>query len=614
MALSLAFLSASYSNSQNLDPATGLALSSTGNVLNLATSIFAGTPPWSGTVSGAAGGMNGGPGPAYNFWTGNIIFSYGLSTASQMVAINTALAIAGTGIQLSGYQYSWQIHNDLNNWASNRGTLTGNVSLIGSTGSVLESFNYNYNQNLPSLTTFSGTQFFNSRYDPSALSGINVSFTGRDQNFWAGYYGPRVHVDSLSLLYTAKPVAADPCANNYVYNPQCPNSSLPVAVAPPVQARPPPVMALSSIDMGGVQLSSSGVINVNGLSPSPTAEPPPGALPGPGAPPSPGQAPSPGAPPGPSQGPSQLATASAGPAQQQGGGKSSSGPSSLAMSVVSRVQAADRATQASAVSNAQQVVATSSSKAQDEANKVVEQANSLSAESSQASQTMASATIQQNNSQQQTTSSSSAVALQGPTVMSVQALTAAANSSQATANTGAVQRIENNNVDASIYSLASSNVQRYTPGISVNSQINGAPVVAIPTMPIQQRQEFKFDTRTEQEQPQIFQLPQTAMTRGSVINDILEQRLNIGSMQMEQQMDTVKKNVLPNDLAGGVDIAAMAMIPKGYEVYSIVTLRDVPFYKPEAIYKNQVNVDNAKVLRQLSSDKLHQDLVNLQYK
>jgi hypothetical protein len=66
-------------------------------------------------------------------------------------------------------------------------------------------------------------------------------------------------------------------------------------------------------------------------------------------------------------------------------------------------------------------------------------------------------------------------------------------------------------------------------------------------------------------------------------------------------------------LAGGVDIARMATQPAGYQAYSMM-MPDVAFYAPKEIYKNQVNVDNARVLRQLSSDKLHQDLVNLQYK
>jgi hypothetical protein len=43
-------------------------------------------------------------------------------------------------------------------------------------------------------------------------------------------------------------------------------------------------------------------------------------------------------------------------------------------------------------------------------------------------------------------------------------------------------------------------------------------------------------------------------------------------------------------------------------------LQDVAFYAPKEIYKNQKTVDNVRALRQMSSDKLHQDLVNLQYK
>ena len=69
-------------------------------------------------------------------------------------------------------------------------------------------------------------------------------------------------------------------------------------------------------------------------------------------------------------------------------------------------------------------------------------------------------------------------------------------------------------------------------------------------------------------------------------------------------------------LAGGIDVAAMAQIPKGYEAYSLVILRDAPFYKPEAIYKDQRTVDNARVFRGLTggSDAKHQQMVDSQYK
>jgi hypothetical protein len=100
----------------------------------------------------------------------------------------------------------------------------------------------------------------------------------------------------------------------------------------------------------------------------------------------------------------------------------------------------------------------------------------------------------------------------------------------------------------------------------------------------------------------------------SALNDAMEQRPMLSNANVqEQKTESVNRNVQPNELAGGVDIARMATQPAGYQAYSFA-LADAPFYAPKEIYKNQVNVDNARVLRQLSSDRLHQDLVNLQYK
>jgi hypothetical protein len=103
---------------------------------------------------------------------------------------------------------------------------------------------------------------------------------------------------------------------------------------------------------------------------------------------------------------------------------------------------------------------------------------------------------------------------------------------------------------------------------------------------------------------------------GNPLSDLINQRIDMLQTNIEQRADSVKKNVQPNDLAGGVDVAAMAQIPKGYEAYSLVILRDAPFYKPEAIYKDQRTVDNARVFRGLTggSDAKHQQMVDSQYK
>jgi hypothetical protein len=85
----------------------------------------------------------------------------------------------------------------------------------------------------------------------------------------------------------------------------------------------------------------------------------------------------------------------------------------------------------------------------------------------------------------------------------------------------------------------------------------------------------------------------------------------------EQRIDnneTVKNKGDVSELAGGVDLTKLAAIPAGYNAYMTVTLKDSPFYEIKEVYKNQVNVDNVRLLRSLGSDRLHQEMVNQQYK
>ena len=578
----MALLFASYSNSQSLDPVTGLALSSTGNILNLGGGL-----PWSGTVTGAAGGYSGGPNPAYNPGTGNIIFSYGLNTASQMVAINTALANAGTGIQLSGYKYSWQINNDLYNSGGNRGTLTGNVSLIGSAGSVLESFNYDYNKNFPSFTTFSGTQFFNSRYDPSTLSGINVSFTGKDQNWWAGYYGPRVHVDNLSLLYTAKPVAVDPCVTNPLSSPTCSGYALAnvknsilnstvdntsIASLAPAEAEPAlaqPALALASPDPAQPQQSPN-----NSPGPGPGSDPPPGAAPSPGAPQSAASNTNntPANQPPPQGGGSQPKAG-----EVKAAGDNKAGPSlGNVMSMISSNQARIGNEAKSVVQAAESAATKDAQQAQQQAETV---AGSLTAQSVSSSLTQSSTSTgltSVTNSQSQMTVVNVASVSQ-TSVVNVSGLRPATPSVFGDPSMSVSSNMSQGQVD--MYSLPA------PPGLN-----NKQPDVEVP-----QNEGIKVAGR-------------------SALNDAMEQRpVMLNANTQEQKTETVNRNVQPNELAGRVDIASLATQPAGYQAYSMM-MPDVAFYAPREIYRNQVNVDNARLLRGLGSDRLHQEMVNQQYK
>ena len=82
---------------------------------------------------------------------------------------------------------------------------------------------------------------------------------------------------------------------------------------------------------------------------------------------------------------------------------------------------------------------------------------------------------------------------------------------------------------------------------------------------------------------------------------------------MEQSIQQVKANTPDNDLANGVSLTQLAVAPTNYNQYLNLVLRDAVFYPPREVYRNQRTVDNARALRQLSSDRLHKQMVDQQY-
>ena len=103
--------------------------------------------------------------------------------------------------------------------------------------------------------------------------------------------------------------------------------------------------------------------------------------------------------------------------------------------------------------------------------------------------------------------------------------------------------------------------------------------------------------------------------RTNPITEIVEGKQSLNdSNKQETRTDTVNKSAQNNELAGGVDIASIAITPQGFNVYASLVLRDAAFYAPKEIYKGQRTVDNIRALRNLSSDRLHQDMIDLQYR
>jgi hypothetical protein len=149
----------------------------------------------------------------YNSETNTIRFGYLPSTVSQIIAINTALQ--GSGIQLNGFnwRYEWM------NGGSSSGSLGVAILLGDHAGNVLESQTMSHAPQAEAMWNLEqGTKTFTNPYTLNTAGYLGMAFSGQDDRFWMGLYGPRVRDPRLSLNYSF-----DQCAANPLSSPTCPN-------------------------------------------------------------------------------------------------------------------------------------------------------------------------------------------------------------------------------------------------------------------------------------------------------------------------------------------------------------------------------------------------------
>ena len=566
MAVSSAFLFISLSsNAQELIPGQVY------NTSNIVVPTVPGLPsPWANGVyqnnlTCWSGGDPGYCGPNAIVRPGNVInFSYGSTYVYQQQNISNILP-STSGLQVTGYNFGFNAKNG-NGWDDGRtDQLTALVRFWDTTGgrgtnNLLygNSYNLNYKFN---WTNFNFSENFTTPLNASSIGQVQYGFIGKDNNGWAGPYGPEIYNISFSLKYTV-----DPCSVNVLSSPSCPgylsaiNSLTPatttttlgsVAVAVPTSASLPTTSDIQpttiTVDAGGVEVSTSGTISAPDNIPQSVKE-------------------------------AQSQTQ----AEKQEEKSKSSPNMALVMSTIRQVQANDRAVQAASVQNALQEVSNAISNAQEQTNMAIEN-------------------NQRNNAVQQ----QAAVESQSSSVVNLQ-----------------FQNSQMNNQN---------NVQNFEP-VQTTNQFQQAPRTLDQVITqTQQTQVAKVDYSLLPPQPNMnsvspnnvyqqkenqIELPIQVSFMGSdsPIKSILEQKPNIDSPITEQKTETVKSNVQPNEAAGGRDINSIAVVPAGFESYTNSMLRDVAFYKPDEIYKGQRTVDNARALRQLSSDRLHQEMVNQQYR
>jgi len=549
-------LSTKYSNSQQVD--------TTGNLTNFTNQATGTTSTWqnAGTIGQqltcweAGGPGYCGPLPRVAAWGSgsNVInFSYGLTDLNQVVNIKNALPNSGTGLQVNGFNFSFQAKNG-NGWDNGmQDYLTAYVNIYNNTNSkVVEAYNYDLNRKY-NWTQFSYSETFKSAYGAPDLGNAQYGFIGKDNNFWVGPYGPEITAVSFSLKYSV-----DPCATNPLYSPSCRgyNDAMaklnPIVVAP--EDTPPPP------------------------SPDGMPPPPPGSEPPSGSPPPPGQGPgpnnNPNGPPPNNQPPPQGGGQPPKPSETKTASDNKAGPS--LGSVLSMIN-------------------TNQARIGNETKAVVQAAESAAAKDAQQAQqqaeTVAGTLTTQSITGSLTTTGTTATKTTSSSQMSVVSIL--------------------NTAQDSIINIGGLRAPTQSIFVEPNTTMNNNTSFGSTEMYSLQSPQGRNATTIEVEVPQNEGIK---MGSRSVLNDAIEERpVAQNTNTQEQKTELVNRNVQPNELAGGVDIARMAIQPAGYQAYSFA-LADAPFYSPKEIYKNQVNVDNARVLRQLSSDRLHQDLVNLQYK
>lgn len=474
-------------------------------------------------------GSGGGPEPAYNTSTNTIRFSYFPYTVSQIIAINSVLQ--DQGIQITGYNYSWQIMNDLYNCCGTRGYLTGRVYLTDSNKDLLEQYYYDYsNTNTGGgFLLFSGTQDFNTSYSTTSLGNLGVEFTGSDMNFWSGYYGPRVRDVQLSLNYTVSSTIIDPIVEPItvtiveepVQEPIAQTSEPVIESAPTVttaivqqttENSSEPIVATTTSTTSSVASSTEKTVTIDSMAVARNIF---------------------------------------------------RRDSELATSIVnSSIESSSILVGSEAISE----------------NIASSDGTSISSSLSQKTNSLESMVVQQSIAQSTNEQSTTTQAITNP-----QALAAFASN-----NTTYSESMEQSEI-------VSSSISENAAVELVDNKSNNVVETAI---------------AADETNP-------TSVRSLAAMNNIKPNNFEEQEQQERQRVSEIVSNsVTPNELAGsGVEIAAMQVVPVGYNTYLNLTLRDTAFYAPKEIYRNQTVIDNAPAQRllHLASDVKFEEMISQQY-
>ena len=490
-----------------------------------------GLPCW-----GPGGPVYCGPLPYFN--NGSLNYSYGTADVNQTVNINAALATAGTGLRVNGYNFGFTAKNG-NGWDDGRlDYLTAYVRFTNPGNKIVYDKSYDLNHQF-NWTTFNFSETFATPFAAKDLGTVTYGIVGRDNNFWAGPYGPEVQGINFSLKYSV-----DPCSINPLYSPTCTGYLDALAkLIPASTVTTDPVSSLSASPTSTTTIVIDPAASTVTTTSTVTADVP------------------------------RKVNESSVTAVE----KKQEDNTSAALNLIKKNQERDN----TALGVAQTAIATANQAAQ--------------------------------ASQQEAAAIAAGAVANSVTVNAV--------------NTGSQQSLGTGiRATATVSNMAAATTGTFTGPGSVAISMLQPPTQTQPQATSTSTSVFEpapapapiaNNNSSSASTPQSYAvLPPNFLTdRTNPLTDIVEGRQGVPvNTAPVATGPVVNTNAGDNDAAGGVSINRMALAPTGYGDYLNFALKDAAFYAPREVYKNQRTVDNARALRQLSSDVRHREMVEQQYR
>lgn len=559
----------------------------TGNLVNNTQTATSAVSTWQNAkfvnelTCWQAGDPNCSPGTPYIRPDGSINFSYSFTELYQVVNVSKALPNSGTGLITTGFNFSWRSKVG-NGWDDGRqDELKAYVQGYTKSGQWIENFNYNLNF-IHDWTDFSWNENWTKPRRPTDLANVIFGFAGKDNNYWMGPYGPEITNVSFQLKY--KP---DPCVNNPLYSPECPKFQETIQKITETTTSTDTTQKTTLLSQEPNQQISFG-----------ENKPPP--------------------PPREDKEVEQLF-------DREPGAYESGSTVDLDRLIDTLIKIDDNQQREQKLSL--EAASTAINETEKTIQQVVRQAEQVAAKSARLSNETNS--LAQQNINVETNKDSKAQ----------QSLTLFQNSN--TSIQGAVQ-LQNNQQQFTV--LQSPNSQENSLVINNNQEKINKPYVAQGSILLlnQPNTQQAVVTQASNQQATTFyqqQISATTLTstvslnsftvgqgvetpsqqsnfltnKTDPINQILDSKPTIEENKSDIKTTAVKQNVENNSVAGNISISTIAVIPNGFNAYSIA-LADASFYQPKEIYRNQRTVDNRRALQNLRSDQLHEQMINQQWR